>query len=149
MTDPKIIAELRKIEAKHDGLLRPEDVVKAAQKESNPLHPYFEWDDSVAAHQHRLWQARMLIRVAVEVLPQTDEPTRVFVSLSGDRSQPGGGYRSLVTVLSDAEKQEMLLADALAEFRIFERKYKALKRLAPLFAAAKRIRREIQKRKVG
>lgn len=141
MNNGTVITELRRIEAKHGGVLRPKDVVKEAQKKSNPLHSWFEWDDSAAGRQYRLWQARHLILVSVEVLPQTDQSTRVFVSLKGDRIQPGGGYRNIVSVLSDEETRGQLLEEALAEFKAFERKYKMLKQLAPIFAAAKQIKR--------
>ena len=45
-----------------DGRVTPEAVLKAAESESSPLHAYFEWDNDVAAHEHRLNQARDLIR---------------------------------------------------------------------------------------
>ena len=44
------------------GHLTPDLVVQAAQYEQSPIHSIFEWDDGKAAHQHRLWQARRLIR---------------------------------------------------------------------------------------
>lgn len=45
-----------------DGRLDPADVVEAARDPASPLHGYFEWDDTEAARQHRLGQARQLIR---------------------------------------------------------------------------------------
>jgi hypothetical protein len=50
------------------GELTPERVVELARSRSSPLHEMFEWDDEVAAHAHRLQQARAIIRsVRVEV----------------------------------------------------------------------------------
>jgi len=65
----KVVAEcLEEIRLGHDGKLRPPDVVDAARPEDYPIHPHFEWNDSVAAEEHRLWQARQLIRsVRVEI----------------------------------------------------------------------------------
>ena len=142
----KVTAELRKIEAKHGGILRPVDVVAAAKSNKSPLHSCFEWDDSAAGHQYRIWQARQLIRVSVEILPQSNTTERVFVSLSSDRHQPDGGYRNLTSVMSNADMQEILLADALAEFEIFERKYQELKALAPLFLAVKQVRKRTRRK---
>jgi hypothetical protein len=50
-----------------DGRLTPEQVLTDARKKTSPIHDAFEWDDSKAAEQFRLSQARHLIaRVEVE-----------------------------------------------------------------------------------
>ena len=50
------------------GRLTAEGVLDAARDEAHPLHGEFEWDDSVAAEQHRLSQARKLLQVRMEVV---------------------------------------------------------------------------------
>ena len=65
-------AELEAIRERKGGRLRPPDVVKASTAPDSPLHPAFEWNDAKAAHQHRLDQARRLIRSVIIVRP--DEP---------------------------------------------------------------------------
>jgi hypothetical protein len=62
---PKVERALERV-ARPDGMFEPQDVVDAARPASSVLHPYFEWDDSEAAREYRLWQARNLTR-AVEV----------------------------------------------------------------------------------
>jgi len=64
-----VVDELTRIANKHNGLLRPADVIEAARPVGSPLHTRFTWDDTEAAHQYRLWQAREIIRVSVEYLP--------------------------------------------------------------------------------
>ena len=49
------------------GRLVAEDVVEAASPEDHPLHTFFEWDDTEAAHKYRVWQAGQLIR-SVKIL---------------------------------------------------------------------------------
>lgn len=49
------------IELESNDKLDPETVVAEAADPSSPLRGSFEWDDSAAAHQHRLQQARHLI----------------------------------------------------------------------------------------
>lgn len=44
------------------GNLDPKAVVEAARDPNHPLHEDFEWDNDHAAEQHRLQQARNLIR---------------------------------------------------------------------------------------
>lgn len=50
------------IKAKH-GTLSPSTVVRDAAADDHPLHPSFEWNDATAAHQHRLNQARAILRL--------------------------------------------------------------------------------------
>jgi hypothetical protein len=137
-----IANELERIRRANGGLLRPEDVVAAARPRGSLLHGQFEWDDARAADEYRLWQARQLIRVAVTVLPQTDRPIRAYVSLRTDRTVAGGGYRSLCDVLSDGQLREQLLAEALDDLETFRTKYGRLRELAPVFAAARRVKRK-------
>ena len=52
----------------HQGRVTPEIVVEAARDPDSPLHSAFTWDDAQAAHEHRLAQARVLLRrVRVEI----------------------------------------------------------------------------------
>ena len=69
MARTAIVAELETIRRNAGGVLRPEDVVSFAADPDTELHSRFEWDDTEAAQQYRLWQARQLIRVTVTVLP--------------------------------------------------------------------------------
>ena len=135
-----VIEELERIRNANDGLLRPADVVEAARPRASPLHEKFTWDDSAAAHAYRLWQARELIQVTVRVLPGSTESVRAYVSLSDDRSEEGGGYRCIVSVLSNKATREQMLAEALAELERIERTYKNLSELAAVFAAARKAR---------
>lgn len=137
----KIAQELRKIAQAHGGLLLPKNVVESARSSSSPLHSRFEWNDSTAAEEYRLWQARHLIRVVIEQLPGVSTPTEVFVSLSSDRAM-GAGYRVVTEVLGDRERRAEMLEDALAELQIFQLKYRRLEELAAVFRAVKTVVRE-------
>jgi len=137
-----IIGELKKIAAKNDWLLKPEEVVKAASAESSPLHSRFEWNDGEAAHQYRLGQARNLIRVCVEVIQENAPATEVFVSLSTDRTEESGGYRLISNVLSNKQQREQMLLDAINYLNIFQEKYNQLKELAFVFKEIKNINKK-------
>lgn len=88
--------------AKRDGKLTAESVLAEAADPDSPLHPLIEWDDAVAAHEHRLEQCRFLIRqVQVEVVSKNDpEPRRVrgLVHIPSTDS-----YQPLQEVMSDAD----------------------------------------------
>lgn len=121
------IDELRALEDA-DGMLMPERVVEFASNPDTALHSRFTWDDTEAAKAHRLWQARVLIRVVVREVPNTDtrEPIRTYVSLGSDRKRDGGGYRTLVSVMEDDELRAELLAQAKAEARRWADRYRDL-----------------------
>jgi hypothetical protein len=143
MTTPKtnkVVAELKRIAKENGGLLQPETVVEEARPATSPLHSRFTWDNTEAAHQYRIWQARQLIRVTVEVLAGTEETTEVFVSLTTDRERESGGYRTMVSVLSNRDMRSQLLEDARNDMRLFEEKYAKLTELAEVFSAMKKAR---------
>lgn len=133
MKIPEWQQELKRIAKKHGGVINPLDVVAAARNPKSPLHPKFTWDDSEAASQYRIWQARQLIRVVVTIIPRTETTERVWVSLTSDRGN--GGYRALVDVLSDDEMRAQLLTEAKAEFAVFRAKFGRLAELAKVFQA--------------
>ncbi len=131
-----IMQELEQISKEGGGILKPENVVKYAENPEAALHSCFTWDDGEAAHQYRLYQARQVIRVCVTTSPKEEmPPMRVFVSLKEDRKEVGGGYRSIIDVLSDDVKRKRLLEQALSEVINWQIKYKHLNELSDIFNA--------------
>lgn len=140
--DAALFAELEAIRLRHGGILRAADVVEGARDPGHPLHEEFEWDDDKAAAAFRLWQARELIAVVVILEPQTQTEVRAYCSLQQDRKQAAGGYRATFEVLSDAALRLTLIAEALHDLKLWQRKYKQLKELAPIFAVAEDLQAE-------
>ena len=132
-----IAAELETIRGQHGGILRPEDVVKFAKRKTSALHDEFTWDDTDAAKEHRLWQARHVIRVTVQTVPHPSagEPMQAYVSLKKDRVQPGGGYRSMVEVMSTEEQRIQLVNQALCDFKRLRDKHQRMEELSRIFRA--------------
>jgi hypothetical protein len=147
-TTKKVAQELERIRSV-DGVLRPERVVDAARRETSPLHDLFTWDNTEAARQFRLLQARNLIRVTVTILPGETTPTRAYVSLWSDRENEGGGYRAIAEVLSAPESRERFLREALAELSVFQVKYRRLKELSAVFAATEKVKARLGREKGG
>ena len=125
--------ELEYLAAKGGGVLKPEAVVTFAKNPETNLHRKFTWDDAAAAHAHRLWQARRLIKCYVIVEPRTNAEVSTFVSLTTDRGE--GGYRRTLDVLGDFEMKAQLILDARREMHRFIERYRTLERLAPVFDA--------------
>lgn len=117
-----------------DALL-PHAVVDAARSKAHPLHGAFTWDDSAAAHEFRLSEARKLIRnVCIQVNDQPAVPYYVHVNwrTEGEDGEEGRarGYAPLRLVVTS----EPLLASAI---RLFSQQIGALeKSLAQVNAAA-------------
>lgn len=116
-----------------DGKLLPEAVVQAAEPEDSPLHHRFEWDDAIAGHEHRLSQARHLIRkVKVQVITNPKLPpvyTRAFVHIpdelpdsvsDGEPGQSGAYYPHDVVAASPILSRIAL--------RAMERRWRELRR---------------------
>ena len=122
-----IKAELDRLNA--DGVIRPADVVEAARNKRSVLHDCFTWEDTEAAHQFRLIEARNLLRVYVLTDKVKGMNVRAFVSLTSDRVKDGGGYRTIADVMSDAELREQMLADAIVQLRNMQKRYKAVQQL--------------------
>jgi len=109
------------------GGLDPRMVVKwAAGHPESALHSRFQWDDTRAAREYRLQQARQLI-VEVEVEYPDGKVRQVYVSPIRQRKR--GGYLRLVDVMNRAELRAEFLAEALAEYRRVGAKYQDLREL--------------------
>ena len=83
------------------GRLNNEVLVDEARNPEHPCHPEFEWDDTVAAHAHRLSQAGALTaRFRVEYHPSPDVTVKVRAftnvpsqkrSMDGDKAMANYG----------------------------------------------------------
>ncbi len=125
LANPQIIGEaLAKIAEDRKGELTPKAVVDQARDKLHPLHPHFEWNDSLAAEAYRLDQARNLIRIVrVEDDAAQDGTSRAFISVNDGDST---AYRALDEVKKSADLQVALLKQAERELQAFERRYQTL-----------------------
>ena len=126
-----------------DGLIVAEVVVDwAARHPKSDLHPAFEWNDGVAAREHRLWQARRLIAIHV----RSEDGTPEVISLRFDRGKPGGGYRSMSDVLADRDLRKMALDEAIADLEHWQQRHETLRQMAELAAVNREIDRTRKRR---
>jgi len=120
--------ELKRIEQENNGILTPLMVVQAARAEDSILHPLFDWNDTVAANKHRLFQARSVINTisVTFVGKKTDAYFSANVIIN---NEPIKAYFSAEKVFSDEELKRQVLETALQELKYWERKYKQLSEL--------------------
>ncbi len=119
------------------GELTPQALVDESRPEDAPLHGFFEWDDEQAAERYREVQARQIIH-SIEVISTVDKtPVKAFVSL-----RIGGHerrYQSTEVALSQPSSREMVLREAMAELKAFEKKYGRFSELAEVIAAIRNV----------
>lgn len=126
----KVCDELRQI----GEAFSPEDIVQAAEDESKELHKCFEWNDTKAANNYRLYQARVLTSQLIFRREVSDEepppaPVRIF-----NKTDNTGGYKIPERTFKVQEEYEALLQRAYSELRLFKAKYQALSELSEILA---------------
>jgi hypothetical protein len=102
---------------KRDGYITPELVLHEARNPRSPLHSEFTWDDKVAAHEHRLAEARRIIALywteirtekrVIEVPyyvrdPSAEHGEQGYVSAASVREKPELALRVFLTELARA-----------------------------------------------
>lgn len=122
-----VVQELSRIHEEHDGI-RPADVVDEARPKDSPLHSAFEWNNKLAADQHRLTQARQLIRAVISIPEpergETFTPLRAFVSVHTEGTKRV--YRPIHIALANPEEREALLRRMRREWSAMKVRYEAL-----------------------
>lgn len=92
--DPSIAAnELQRIQSVY-GSITPEILVKEAKKRNSPLHKIFEWNDTKAAENYRLQQARILLNNIQVTIITDNEPKNIPVF---EVTSIKEGYKSIDT----------------------------------------------------
>ena len=103
-TQKQVRDRLEKIRSRNQGVLTPDDVVKDASSKTSPLHAYFTWDDSEAAHRYRLDEARSLIRnVKVEVTTTSSRIAAPFYVRDPRVGPENQGYGSIAEIRDERD----------------------------------------------
>lgn len=104
----------------HDrGEVKASVVVDEAHSKDSPLHGEFEWDNAKAGHEHRLAQARALIRVTF-IVPTKDagaEPTRLVHVPSASQKDPEGAYHPVSVVVQNVDWYARALNELASKVR--------------------------------
>lgn len=126
---------------------RPESIVDAARNPKSVAHPLFEWNDSRAAQEFRLVQARSLYgSLEVDVIIYSrDKPVvhRVRAIVNSGRRE----YDPIEVAFSTPEKRDYILAEALRQLRALKRRYSSLSELAVVFTAFDQVEKRVQRKR--
>jgi hypothetical protein len=106
------------------GMPTPELVVEDARSIDSPTHEYFEWDDTEAARQHRLFQARNIINhLVVEITVGGEKRmTKAFhsVDIMMDDETVDRKYASVEIIVQDKDLKEQVIKRALEEVNAWQ-----------------------------
>lgn len=131
--DAKFVGEhIEMLRKKFKGELTPEDILNDARHNNSPLHSFFEWDDSAAAEQFRLQQARGLIRAVVAVYVSDERPAvrqKAYVHVP-ERGAPH--YRETTHAMSHKNTRKLVLDRAWNELKAWKARYKDLEEFSAL-----------------
>ena len=104
------------------GHLTPDLVLDAATKKTSPLHAMFLWDDTLAANEHRKWQARKLIRSVKIERPDGDlTPRYLSIKIENERR-----YEDVSLVVQDRDKYQSVLHDIETTIKDLEHRVESL-----------------------
>jgi len=101
--------------------VNPKDVLKDAADRKSPYHSFFEWNDTKAAYEHRLWQARQLLgRIKILYHDQMGNEVSVREYVRLELQQPAshtvrGGYVPRVRAMSNAGLTKQCEEQAIQE----------------------------------
>jgi hypothetical protein len=134
---------LEMLREKCKGELTPADVVSDARNHNSPLHSFFEWDESAAAEQWRLQQARGLIRAVVAVIVDNEQPARRMQAFVHVPESGAPHYRATDHAMSQERTRDMILRQAWKEYRSWKKRYEHLEELADLFKAEDKVLKRV------
>lgn len=132
--------ELEKIKKSNGGVLTAGIVLLKATKKTSKLHKAFEWDNSKAAAEYRLTQARSMLRSIEVIYPESpkQQPHRHYITTkepAKDNQPTRNIYLTTKEILQDPIARDELLGGAIREALSFRRKYAELSELAGVFTA--------------
>ena len=130
------------------GHITPAYLVEKAVAEASPIHHLFEWDDTEAAKEYRLAQARFMIRtVKLEIVRRNQgakeisiETTRAYVSPPSIRGNTGKqSYVSLKSAMENEELRMELLERAKIELKGIRNRFKQLNELSTVWDVIEKV----------
>ena len=110
------------------GVFEPIAFVEEARSSNHPAHEWFTWDDSVAGHRHRIFQARQFVHV--RVVARIEERGSVTVTVRkpafvARESTDEGGYVSVTSRVGEDDLRWQAL-DGGFGLRSWLRRYEAV-----------------------
>jgi hypothetical protein len=137
------------LSAAHGTLAKSPEIVRAARDPASPIHRAFEWDDKIAADQHRLQQACRLVDSIMVVDPDHPEvpPHHAFVNITlstGEGTERG--YVPVQIMLADPAMREQHLFNVLRDTEAQLSRFSDFEGIEALKVRVERERQRVKKR---
>jgi hypothetical protein len=140
--------ELERIKRQNNGFLTPQEVVNEARKTNSPLHNCFDWNDSTAAEQWRLQQARQLItsiNLVIEYKGKQEEiDAYVNVFLPNKKGKCFQAYIDIQSAMGNTDFKNQVIMDAMNELLYWQKKYQRFKEFSEIFKVIKKIQKKFK-----
>lgn len=128
--DAQVAGEyIEEIKEKRGGIT-PQLLVEEAKKKRSPIHNCFEWDNSMAAEQFRIVQAREILRflvVVIESETENDEEiyVRGFIAPLEKEEDSQTSYLTISEVMADEDLDKAYKQQILGELKAIKHKSKS------------------------
>ena len=130
---PTAFERIESLRVKNEGRVTPDLLIEDAAPEDSTLHPFFEWDDSAAANEHRKNQARQLMHSFRVVIDnggmERPVPKRIYVRVVKGSSS---FYTTAAAAMSEAESRAFVLQRAINDLRSWKERYSDLQEMAQI-----------------
>jgi hypothetical protein len=112
-------------------IVRVEDIEQwAREHRDSDWHRRLEWNDTVGALNWRHQQIRVIL---ITHFRDEKQNVRQMISLTIDRVQPGGGYRSMESIMRAPNLRAIMLQDCLNDLARVKAKYEHLQEYAQVW----------------
>ena len=121
------------------GNILPQLVVDRARPQSSPIHLEFEWNDTLAAEEHRKHVARIMANSLITLVTRKkSEPVNVEANVVKTQRalvHMHNGYRWASDVMSEETGYAYLLSQARRDAQTFAMKYRSLAEVSAIIEA--------------
>jgi len=120
----------------------PEELVKASRSAKAPTHDLFEWNDSAAAREYRLVQARVIVAsLQVEIITPKGrrESVRAYIG-SSDR----GAY--VATLEADSDDLTEAEQKCVEQMRTFKQRWRGLQLVREVIASMDAVEQRVARK---
>lgn len=128
-----------------DGTLTAIELLEKARPTSSPVHKFFQWDDSLAAENYRLSQARQLIRIVVIDVDGTEY--RKYCSPVYIEELEEHRYVELEQARRTPDLWSQVLERALKDAELWRMRYEKLREVRPIVKAIANVERKVNRGK--
>jgi len=144
LTPKDVALELRRITQKYGGIATRQDVVNESRNKTSVFYSQFEWDNNIAAEEHRKHQAGRIVHCVVVTDTDTQQTTPTLIRVVAPEGSEAAGKDKVAYVQAVdardwpdvAERREKGVKDRLIHLR---REYASVAKLKAVWDAIDKV----------